>query len=142
MHTQIDKHAIRWMIAKDLPRCAVFDRLWGEREIKDALRDKCTIAMIVERGELPRGYMIYKLYSTSIFLYQLAVDPDWRRQGLGSRLLGRLKEKINPTSRRKFIQTNLPETELEAHLFLKANGFRAFGVIDDSYWFCYPENLT
>jgi len=57
----------------------------------------------------------------------MAVDPEYRRQGIGTLLLDRLRFKLLKT--RESIVADVPERMLLFQLFLRASGFKATQVL-------------
>jgi len=74
----------------------------------------------------------FDLPSRCLDLLRLAVCPTFRRQGVGTALVDKLKSKIT-SQRRRLLTVDVPETNLPAHLFLAAQGLRATAVVPDFY---------
>ena len=65
-------------------------------------------------------------------LINLAVAPEFQRQGFGTRLVDKLKGKMSQNCRnRMFVE--VPESNLDAQLFWKSQGFFAVEVLQDWY---------
>lgn len=143
---------VRWMIRRDMPptlriEAASFPSPWVEEDFLKCLRTQNCIGMVVERqagGVL--GYMVYELHKTHLTLLNLAVDPDHRRDGLGSMMVGKLLAKLC-SHRRTAVLVTPGERNLGAQLFFKSHGFRAEGVArllykdtgEDGYRMAYRE---
>lgn len=146
---------IRWSIRRDLPTMlrieqASFPIPWTEDDFLNVLRERNVVGMVAEEGngsEAVVGYMIYELLPDSIFLTVLAVDPAHRRQGVGAMLLRKLASKLTGHKRTQ-IHVVVRESNLQAHLFFRAMGYRATNVLrgyyngdgdtgEDAYGFSY-----
>jgi ribosomal protein S18 acetylase RimI-like enzyme len=66
-----------------------------------------------------------------IDLLNLAVAPNWQRQGLGRRLLSELDELLHHPD--DAVHALVPETNLGMQLFLRHEGYRATRVLRDYY---------
>jgi ribosomal-protein-alanine N-acetyltransferase len=118
---------IRWIIRKDLPAVLQiendsYDQPWAEQDFVDAMRDRNTIGMVAEFGEEVVGFMVYQLRPHSVYVYNLAVAPARRRLGVGEAMIGKLKGKLRGGGRTR-ICFDMPETNVPAQLFLRAQGF-------------------
>lgn len=124
---------IRWMIRRDLPDVLQieqdsYDQPWRESDFTLALRDRNTIGMVAQQGETVIGFMVYQLRPRSVYVFDLAVAPSWRRLGVGLAMLNAIKKKLRPATKampaRRRIIVELPESNVPGQLFLKAQGFR------------------
>jgi len=123
---------IRWMIRRDMPQVLAIERRvyldpWTERDFIAAIQQQDHIGMVAEIGELPAGFMVYAMRKKHIEIVNLAVDPAYQRQGIGSRMVARIIGK--PSRNRREIQANVRERNLAAQLFLREIGFRAERII-------------
>lgn len=130
-------HNVRWLIRKDLPEVLEIEKLsfefpWTEEEFKKCLGRRECIGMVVELDEAVAGYMIYELHKTRLHVLNLAVHPDVRRQGIGSRMVDKLIGKLS-FQRRNRMLLEVRETNLHAQLFLKKHGFRAIEILKSFY---------
>ena len=76
--------------------------------------------------------MIYGLEKKKIRILNLAVDPEFRRQGVGTFMAKKLINKLSP-EKRKDIITIVRETNLPAQLFFKNQRFRATEILRNHY---------
>jgi len=84
------------------------------------------------------GYYIYGMEGTALRLNRFGVLPNWRRVGIGSRLMERF---LDEASMFKKVTTVVPEANVIAQLFLRHHGWRAVNVVKDCFTNCgYPEN--
>ena len=128
---------IRWMIRRDMPEVQLIEEVsfefpWSEDDFIRCLRQRNCIGMVAEREDKIAGYMIYELHKNRLHLLSIAVHPMWRRFGIGSRMLDKLKSKLSPY-RRNRIMLEVRETNLPAQLWLRSNEFKAISVLDHFY---------
>jgi ribosomal-protein-alanine N-acetyltransferase len=134
---------IRWAIIKrDTPtllkiEADSFEDPWTEEELLRCLRQRNTIGMVAELDDDVVGFMIYELHKNRLHLASLAVDPQYRRRGIGRAMIRSLTGKIGLGSVRNRITLEVRESNLPAQLFFKSQGFRAVQVLRDFY-----ENST
>ena len=87
------------------------------------------------------GFCIYSLENPETFnILHLAVDERFYRQGIGLKLIDRMKSKLN--DKRNVLEYNVPESYLAMHLFLKAMKFKAKVIRnqeEDIFKFTYEE---
>ena len=135
----IDQSAthMRWMIRRDIPEVlgieqASFADPWTEAEFIQQLRRCNVIGTVAETSGRVVGYMIYELHNRRLELVRFAVAVDVRGQGYGSRLLLKLKDKIQE-SRRSAIGCMVPEASVKTQVWLRSHNFRALSVEDDYF---------
>lgn len=109
-----------------------YDEPWTEDQLATLLKQRTIIGLVYEVNQQVVGYIIYELYKGSLTILNIAVDPRFRRKGIGTLLLNRLKEKLRVLGR-QFLDIDSSETCLSAHLFLKYNGFKAVGINRQQY---------
>jgi [ribosomal protein S18]-alanine N-acetyltransferase len=151
-------YAFRWLVRRDMPEVmaienASFADPWTEEEYLRQLRQRNCIGSVIERTEDSKmvGVMIYELHQGRLELVNIAVHPHHRRQGVGTAMLNRLKEKLSQQARRSF-DLKVGEQNLRAHLFFQACGMKATEVVrapfrdspnnQDGYRFVYQLNQT
>ncbi len=128
---------IRWMIRRDMPEVlaiehASFEYPWCEEEFLRVLRQRNCIGMVAEYGERVVGFMIYELHKNKLHVLDFACHPEFRRQGVGRQMIGKLVGKLS-THRRTRIALHVRESNLAAQLFYRIQGFRATGVVRDHF---------
>jgi ribosomal-protein-alanine N-acetyltransferase len=128
---------IRWMIRRDMAEVLdienrSFEFPWTEEDFIRCLRQRNCIGMVAEYEERVVGFMIYELHKNRLHILNFAVHPDFRRQGVGSQMAGKLAGKLSH-QRRNRIQLEVRETNLAAQLFFRDVGFRAISVLRDFY---------
>lgn len=141
---------IRWICLRDLEAVEAIDSAshsdpWTADQIKAKLREKRTIGVLAEEISTGAilGFAVYRLYETSMRLMRLSVGPAYRRQSVGTQIINRLTEKLDSHHRER-IWCIVPDSNLEAHLFLRKMGFLAtamvrnhFGPGEDGYKMVY-----
>lgn len=133
---QIAVH-IRWMIRRDMPEVlaietASFEFPWTEEDFVRCLRQRNCIGMVAELDERVVGFMVYELNKSHLHVLNFAVHPDYRRRGIGRRMIDKLASKLSAQGRTRLI-LEVRETNLGAQLFFRAMGFRAVCVLHDFY---------
>jgi [ribosomal protein S18]-alanine N-acetyltransferase len=134
---------IRWMIRRDMPEVLAmeqesFEFPWLAEDFVCYLRQRNCIGMVAEHDDRVVGFMIYELHKSRIHVLNFAVASDYRRCGVGSQMLAKLTAKLS-TQRRSRIVLEVRETNLDAQLFFRENGFRAVSVLR-SYYADTPED--
>ncbi|MEM7811768.1 MAG: ribosomal protein S18-alanine N-acetyltransferase [Planctomycetota bacterium] len=135
-HTTTDLR-IRWLVRGDMPAVVELETLsfefaWTEDDFLACLRQRNCIGMVAEDDDEVVGYMIYELLPGKLRVVNFAVAPHRRREGIGSRMVSRLVEKLE-MQRRTEISLEVRETNLSAQLFFKNRDFKAVGVLHDRY---------
>ena len=128
---------IRWMIRAHLPEVLGIERLcfeayWTEDDFLACLRKRECIGMVALREDRVVGFMVYELYPVRLSLLNLAVMPSMQGRGIGRQMIERLKDKLS-NMRRRQIATVIRETNLDAQLFFKSQGFRYVGTLRGEY---------
>jgi [ribosomal protein S18]-alanine N-acetyltransferase len=128
---------IRWMIRRDMLdvldiESESFEFPWLEEDFIRCLRQRNCIGMVAERDDRVVGFMVYELNKTRLHLLNFAVARDVRRFGVGTQMMSKLVGKLS-SQRRSRIVLEVRETNLQAQLFFRANGFRAVSVLRSFY---------
>ncbi len=128
---------IRWMIRRDMPEVLQaeqmsFDYAWTEEDFLRCLRQRNCIGMVAESGERVIGFMIYELHKAKLHILNFAVNPDWRRQSVGSQMVAKLISKLS-SHRRTRITLEVRESNLPGQVFFSKQGFRAVRVLRSFY---------
>lgn len=77
----------------------------------------------IDNDDFPLGFCIYELSGEFYEMKHLVVDKSFQRQGIGTSMINKMKEKLN--DRRYILSFNVPESNLSFQLFLKKMGFKA-----------------
>src|SRR3954464_3489484 len=128
---------IRWMIRRDMPEVLQteqesFEYSWTEEDFLRCLRQRNCIGMVAEQGEKVVGFMIYELHKAKLHILNFAVDPSWRRHGVGAQMVAKLISKLS-SHRRTRITLEVRETNLPAQLFFSRQEFKAVRVLRGFY---------
>ena len=127
------KSEMRWLLRRDLDAVLSIDNRsfkssWSEDDFLINVAKRNCIGQIVELNKRILGYIIYDLYDDMICIKRMAVDPDMRRLGLGSKMLGHVKDKLSQQKRTSLIMEVAGDDEV-THAFLRKAKFRADAVI-------------
>ncbi len=76
----------------DLPEVLALERRcyaqpWTEENFRAEFRRRITLPLGVKRGNVLAGYSFFWLFPPDVHLLNLVVTPEFRRRGLGRRLL-------------------------------------------------------
>jgi ribosomal-protein-alanine N-acetyltransferase len=128
---------IRWMIRRDMPEVLAiesesFEFPWSEDEFIRCLRQRNCIGMVADHDDEVVGFMIYELHKTRLHILNFAVAKEYRRLGIGQRMVTKLLGKLSQ-QRRTRVMLEVRETNLDAQLFFRSQGFRAVNVLRDFY---------
>lgn len=125
---------LRWMIRRDMPfvfdiENVSFDYPWREQDFYDHLRRPDCVAFVAEHQERIAGFVVYELLPDSIHIMNLAVAPWALRKGVATALIQKIAKKAS----RNAITAHVMDSNLDAHLFFKAAGFRAVEVVHNYF---------
>lgn len=128
---------IRWMIRRDLADVMrtereSFEFCWHEEDFLRCLRQRNCIGMVVETNDRVIGFMIYELHKNKLNVLNFAVNPAYRRSGIGRQMVSKLITKLT-SHRRSRIALAVRETNLAAQLFFRSQRFTASKVLKNYY---------
>ena len=139
------KLLIRWVINRDFPEIVgieneSFEFPWREEDFIRLLRRRDCVGVVAETNDHIAGYMLYERNEGCIDLLSLAVDPKFRRAGVGTELIAKLSHSRHPV-----LAVSVRDSNLSAHLFFRSLRFRCIQVrhhyyhntADDAYDFVY-----
>ncbi len=131
---------IRWMIRRDMPEVlcieeSSFDYAWTDEDFLRCLRQRQCIGMVAEHGEKVLGFFIKELHRSKFHILNFAVHPDFRHQGIGSQMAGKLISQLASEGHpnRRTIELEVREKNLPAQLFFRSQGFEATRVLRSYY---------
>ncbi len=129
---------MKWLVRSDMTTVLdieqrAFEFAWCEEDFLTFLRQRNCIAMVAQTaaGQVI-GYMVYELFKTHFVLLNLAVDPKFRRRGVGRVMIATMKGKLSVGHRCKLV-INIRETNIAAQLFLKSEDFECVEVERHKY---------
>ncbi|MDR1963363.1 MAG: GNAT family N-acetyltransferase [Planctomycetaceae bacterium] len=131
----IDQCLIRWTVRGDLSECvkieqACFDFPWDEEEFIRCLKGQsiCLVAELkddISQEKQIVAFMIYKMLEDKIILENIAVHPEYQRQGIGRKMIEKLINKMKQCRRRQELITEVRETDIDTQIFLRKMDFCA-----------------
>lgn len=132
---------IRWLIRRDMDEVLAIEKQsdleqWTEEDFLRFLRKRTVIGVVAETELNVFGFMIYELHKSMLKVLKLAVDPEYRRQGIGTQMVDRLKDKLSQ-QRRNEIEIDVNERNVSGQLFFAGCGFNCEEIDDDKYTFRY-----
>ena len=142
---------VRWLIRSDMLdvlriEYQSFEFPWVDDDFLCCLRQRNCIGMVAEADWIDGtgvwrivGFMIYELNKGWLELLNFAVDPQFRRRGVGTQMVERLVDKLGQ-QRRTDITALVRENNLGAQLFFRSCGFKATEVVPDAYDECVTED--
>lgn len=122
---------LRGAVREDISRIYEIEKLsfscpWSEKAVRDSveesLENSSVIVKIWETEEI-EGFVIYSLVCGEGEIYDIAVDPKFRRRGVGEKLL----EETLKDCERAFLEvreSNLPAIGLYEKMGFKGGGLR------------------
>ncbi|MEX1997231.1 MAG: GNAT family N-acetyltransferase [Candidatus Andersenbacteria bacterium] len=128
---------VRWMLKRERAKvleieAASWEIPWSEENLIHCLDKRNCTGEVIEYEDTIIGFMIYELHQTMIELLTLAVSPQWRRRGAGTRMVQKLASRLS-VQRRPRLEVPVGEYNLAAQLFFRRQGFRAIGTLRN-YW--------
>lgn len=141
---------IRWMIRRDMPEVLEIEQLsfefpWSENDFTQCLKQRNCIGVIAEASPNPLGdghlvqqsdailgFMLYELLKDRLHVLNFAVHPSCQHRGIGSAMVAKLVGKLSPNHRKR-VMLEVRESNLDALLFWKAQGFRAITLKRNFY---------
>ncbi len=135
---------IRWLIRRDLDEVIQIEQDsfagggWSRESFTTLLRKRNMIGMVAEVGDEITGFMVYELNRREIIVHNLAVAKGWRKRGVATAMIGKLKQKLS-IKRRCRLTVGIHESNLDAQKSARALGFvcRATMGTGNAYIFSY-----
>lgn len=98
-------------------------------------QDWCLLGLWVQ--EILKGYLCFKFKKDHVFIESILVDHDIQKQGYGKYLIQSLLEGLK--TKPLLVRLAVRETNLDAQLFFKSQGFRAIKVVRDHFEDCSED---
>lgn len=115
-------------------------RAWSESRYRSVMRSRSMLCMVAEINtwdsriggarSAVTGHMVFEQQNRRIGLMRIAVGWSFQRRGIGTLMINRLKSRLSCRGRHT-IEIEVPETFLDAQLFLRASDFVAVGMDRD-----------
>lgn len=105
---------------------ASFDEPWAEIHFYFDLFGKTSYNWVLTVEEKIRAYVCFWLIVDEIHLNNIAVDPDFRRQGLAQKILNKMIQ-FAIEHKAAFITLEVNEHNDKAKKFYEKNGFKQVG---------------
>ncbi len=138
-HRQVKGGAVwlRCMIRRDMPEVLEIERRsfeypWSKADFVRALQHRNALGQVAEIDDRVVGFMVFALYGTRIELWNLAVAPDCRRQGVGRAMIAERLKALS-AQRRHMLAANVREHNLAAQVFFRELAFRCVAVMRRFY---------
>lgn len=129
--------AIRKMRVEDVAEVAalekeIFSDGWSENAIKETLEQKQTILLVAFEGKKLIGYVFLYFVLEEGEIARIAVSPDYRRKGVGERMLLELEKLCEDKGIHKFL-LDVRESNTGAYAFYEDYGFVKDGIRRNFY---------
>ena len=109
-----------------------FEDPWLEEEFDRVLEFRHVMLYVAEYEDQVVGYSVFELLPNIIHVLNFAVHHRYRRLGVGSQMVAQLLDHLSWQCKWR-IMLEIRETNLQAQLFFKHNGFRAIQTLRDYY---------
>jgi ribosomal-protein-alanine N-acetyltransferase len=143
MKTSINE-SIRWLIRRDMDDVMQIDDVgyvepWSESKFISTLRKKTVIGVVATNGfNRTIGFCLYELQKTQIEILRMAVSPQWRRKGVASAMIDRLKDKV-ANQKRCGVACEVDGHSIFSQLCFRDNGFTGHAIADDKILFLWER---
>ena len=129
-----DAVTIRWLLRRDLDQVLdierrSFDEPWTPKVFTTTMRERCVSGMVAELyGDVVGYVVVWVSPSGEKELINLAVDYDYRKRGIGRKLVECVWSRESKVRGDERLVTKIRESNLDAQLFFRACGFQAVDV--------------
>jgi len=111
-----------------LPKWTTGLPFWDQAVLLRYLGRKNRVPDVLMIGHHVIGYLFYTVRPKTVVIDQLAVSPEYRRNGYATRMITRLKSEM-PALQRQTIGVKVAERNLSSQLMFRENGFRWFRTV-------------
>lgn len=124
---------IRWAHRRDVLAVlaiedASFADPWSEDDFLRMIRQRNCICLVAEVEDQVVAFLLYELHKNKIAIINFAVHPEWRRSGVGTQLIEKMKRKLD-SYYRPVLSAVVREGNLPAQQFFRSMGFLATAVL-------------
>lgn len=129
--------AIRKMREEDVEKVAelekgIFSDAWSERALRETLEQKQTILLTAFDDKKLIGYIILYYVLEEGEIARIAVSPEYRRQGVGARMLLEMENLCEDNGISKLL-LEVRESNVSAYSFYEEHGFVKDGIRKNFY---------
>lgn len=122
--------SIRWLLRRDLPEILdieqrSFERPWSESDFHRHLQQRNCIGNVAVIDDKTVAYSICELERDHYRIVNMAVHPDYRRQGIGTQILRRFENRLRPDYRTHVVAL-VPQTCLAVQSFFERDNISNF----------------
>ena len=141
---QLNIH-VRWMIRRDLDQVLKIEKEngqlaspvgeWSEEDFIAILGQSKNIGLVAvdeKDHAYVRGFCVYNVQEDRFHIFNMAVEKKYENRGIGAQIIAKLKNKCSP-SRRRMLEIDVRESNLDAQLFLRKQDFLAVEIIHKWY---------
>jgi [ribosomal protein S18]-alanine N-acetyltransferase len=122
--------SLRWMKRADLDVVRGIHLMVGDSRpsefIEEEVKKSNSVCIVAEAAGRIVAFMFYEMRPTMIKMTYIAVDPTFKRKGVGTALVSKLISKLN--EKRSRLVFFVSEYNLDVQLFLRDLGFKAVQV--------------
>lgn len=106
---------------------------WREDDFIEALRERANNGYVAVFEDRVVGYLIQGRAGEAYRLLSIAVDPNYRRYGVGRQLIEKLITKLKADGTPNRIEVGVRDRSLETQLFFRDLKFRAVNSVRDYF---------
>ncbi len=111
---------------------ASFPDAWSREVLAEWIQRADSDCRVLEQEGRVVGFLLVVYEPEGLHMVNLAVDPDFRRRGLGLSALERIDELAEERGAERVV-LEVRETNLAAQLLYRKAGYRAVDIVSDYY---------
>ncbi len=111
---------------------ASFPNAWSREVLAEWIQRADTDCRVLEQEGRVVGFLLVVYETGGLHMVNLAVDPEFRRRGLGLSALERIDELAEERGAERVV-LEVRETNLAAQLLYRKAGYRAVGIVSNYY---------
>ena len=120
----------------------IFEFPWTLDQFQKKTKIAGTVCNIIEVKEQIAGYVVYKVEDVALVIEKIGIAREFQRQFIGTTFINAIKNKMKKIKVTK-ITCSVHCGILQAHLFLKKNGFKCYSTYEldtgEHYAFIFGE---